>query len=107
MIRLRLFHPGRIIWTRNVEYRLGTRAETWVVWRRKPADWMQIFSQSLQLMWIGVEPRDTSLRLANDAGRIKWHDSAIYTTIRIELKGFTPGKQELVSAALRKAVRFS
>ena len=68
---------------------------------------MQIFSESLQLMWIGAEPCDSGLRLANDAGRIKWHDSAIYTTIRIELKGFTPGKQELVSAALRKAVRFS
>jgi hypothetical protein len=68
---------------------------------------MQIFSESFELMWIGAEPRDTGLRLANDAGRIKWQDSTIYTTIRIELKGFTPGKQELVSAALRKAVRFS
>lgn len=105
MIRLRFLHPGRYVW-RVSRRRDDALEERWVSFRRVPPDWEEIFSSTLDLIWLPNTPQPGSIQLSDERGFIMWHESRWMTWITIRLQGFSAAKQSLVATTLLKAARF-
>jgi hypothetical protein len=105
VITLRIFHPGRLV-LRLGHSRRDEREERWLVLHRQPVGWAEVLGACLQLMLISVDPVAGGLRLSSGAGRISWRQRTMFSVLWIRIQGFSPMKQELIFAALRKAARF-
>jgi hypothetical protein len=105
MIRLRFLHPGRYVW-RVSRRRDDAVEESWVSFRRVPPHWENIFSSTLDLIWLANTPQPGRIQLSDERGFITWHESRWVTRITLRLKGFSAAKQSLVATTLLKAARF-
>jgi len=78
----------------------------WLIGHVAPPDWGRIFTEVLQLIGIDNQRQGNELLLQNGHGAVSWQVKYRWSIVEVDLKGFTAQKQQLVTTALWKSVRY-
>ena len=65
-----------------------------------------MLARALDLMLIDTSADASGLMIAA-AGRVTWHAGRRWTTISLDLSGFSPRKRSLIAGAIAKAARYT